>query len=194
VLILPRLLYLYFLFLLFVDHSTPSSLPPHLNSSHSFLQSIQPTTSSSFAAFGRYLYILWVRFDETIMKPLFGGSSADSSRLFLLRSTRSLTAYSILSEQSKREEVDEILMKSGELNEILETSAEHEEEEVFGRSDRDQTAFEMPERFQSSLGRWVTSLLASLLFDRCVALGVPHLHCLCPQFLPTRLHHVDHNI
>jgi hypothetical protein len=132
------------------------------------------------------------------MKPLFGGSSADSSRLFLLRSTRSLTAYSILSEQSKREEVDEILMKSGELNEILETSAEHEEEEVFGRSvlskswgDRDQTAFEMPERFQSSLGRWVTSLLASLLFDRCDALGVPHLHCLCPQFLPTRLHHVD---
>jgi hypothetical protein len=108
------------------------------------------------------------------MKPLFGGSSADSSRLFLLRSTRSLTAYSLLSEQSKREEVDEILMKSGELNAILEAAAAegaegcgmewNEEDEVFSGSVRsrsrdqnlNQTAFEMSlpqRRFLSPLER-----------------------------------------
>lgn len=100
------------------------------------------------------------------MKPLFGGSVADSSRLYLLRSTRTLTAYSLLSEQSKREEVDDILMRSVELSDII----EHERENIPDNDDEDnvfimsgisqertlnRTAAHMPERFFHE--RYVTS-------------------------------------
>ena len=129
-----------FLSLPIVDHSTPHSITPHLNSSDSFLQTIQPNTS--FGSFRRHLYILWVRFDETIMKPIFGGSSANPSRLLLLRSTRSLTAYSILSEQSKRDEATEVF---GSLRNGWDRTL-------------DPTEFDLPERFQSPLPSPLTLL------------------------------------
>lgn len=51
------------------------------------------------------------------MKPYFGGSRRDASRAYLLNNTSNLTVYSLLSEQSKRDELDGVVMKSVELSE-----------------------------------------------------------------------------
>jgi arsenate reductase-like glutaredoxin family protein len=85
------------------------------------------------------------------MKPLFGGSPAHSSRIFLLRSTRSLTVYSLLSEPSKRDEINEV-MSSLELCEILanESKEAKEEDEILemsgSESDSDVTAMQTPQQ------------------------------------------------
>jgi arsenate reductase-like glutaredoxin family protein len=85
------------------------------------------------------------------MKPLFGGSPAHSSRIFLLRSTRSLTVYSLLSEPSKRDEINEV-MSSLELSEILanESKEAKEEDEILemsgSESDSDVTAMQTPQQ------------------------------------------------
>jgi hypothetical protein len=70
------------------------------------------------------------------MKPLFGGSTTtdNSSRRFLLRSTRSLTAYALLSESSKREEINEVL-RSVEFREILAHERKDINEEVNDEND-----------------------------------------------------------
>lgn len=82
------------------------------------------------------------------MKPLFGGSPAHSSRKCLLRSTRSLTVYSLLSEPSKRDEINEV-MSSLELlaNESKEAKEEDEILEMSGsESDSDVTAMQTPQQ------------------------------------------------
>lgn len=42
------------------------------------------------------LYLLWVKFDEIIMKPRFGGSLRDESRSYLLEETKSMSLGAIL--------------------------------------------------------------------------------------------------
>ena len=51
------------------------------------------------------LYILWIRFDETIMKPIFGGSRADETRSFLLYETKAMSMYNILSASNQMKEI-----------------------------------------------------------------------------------------
>jgi hypothetical protein len=114
------------------------------------------------------------------MKPLFGGSTTtdNSSRRFLLRSTRSLTAYALLSESSKREEINEVL-RSVEFREILaherkdineEANDENDDnDDILDVSDSDleTTAIEMPhlERSIKLLLFFISSFLHFLFSD-----------------------------
>lgn len=51
------------------------------------------------------LYIFFIHFDEKMMKPLFGGSLADESRLFLLAQTNDMTFAGILCNASRIKEL-----------------------------------------------------------------------------------------
>lgn len=61
------------------------------------------------------------------MKPYFGGSRTDASRAYLLKNTSDLTAYGLLLEQSKRDELNGIVLKSVELSETQEFLEERNE-------------------------------------------------------------------
>jgi hypothetical protein len=63
----------------------------------------ESVTAGSMAALGKRLYVLWIRFDERVMKRLFGGSKPNSSRKYMLEETRDMSAFSILSERSGKE-------------------------------------------------------------------------------------------
>lgn len=55
------------------------------------------------------LYLFWIRLDETLMKPYFGGSEADDMRIYLLESTKTMTVYSIITSSSQRDLIKRII-------------------------------------------------------------------------------------
>ncbi len=51
------------------------------------------------------IYLLWIKFDETIMKPLFGGSDPDETRSYLMEETKDMSILSIISQSMQTRQI-----------------------------------------------------------------------------------------
>lgn len=51
------------------------------------------------------IYLLWIKFDETIMKPLFGGSDPDETRSYLMDETKNMSILSIISQSVQTRQI-----------------------------------------------------------------------------------------
>ena len=51
------------------------------------------------------IYLLWIKFDETIMKPLFGGSDKDETRSYLMDETKNMSILSIISQSVQTRQI-----------------------------------------------------------------------------------------
>jgi len=51
------------------------------------------------------IYLLWIKFDETFMKPLFGGSDPDETRSYLMEETKEMSLLSIISQSMQTRQI-----------------------------------------------------------------------------------------
>lgn len=91
---------------------------------------------------GKYslLFVLWIRFDESFMKPMFGGSAIDVKKAQLLQMTRDLKAYEMFSpipklyyETNADPEEDEDMYLFRDLSESVNDSLFDRSEDTFSR-------------------------------------------------------------